>query len=141
MDDSPNIEDRLPKAPRWLQVYAGLLLAPFALLGLLGSVVMVISPPPKAPILAAVLGVIFILVCVWVLVLAFQLIFNRPSGGGLMGPWALRASSTLFLFLPLAGVFTGYYREHGAIAFGQAAIYVFVAITLWSLAKHRSRAA
>ena len=141
MDSPPSIEESLPKAPRWLQVCFGILLVPLSLLCMAGSVAMLASPAPKAPLLAAGIGVIFIPICVWFLPLAIRLIANRPNRGGLLGPFALRASAVLFPMIPLVGLFTGYYRQHGLIAVGRAAIYVFVALALWSLAKRRAVAA
>jgi hypothetical protein len=139
MTSIPAPDSEPPKLPRWAQIIAGLFLLPIALLCLAGSVVLVLAPPGKAPLLAMSLGVVFVLICLWVLWLAVRLLANRP-GHGLLGPFALRASALLFFALPIGGVFTGYWREKPLIAAIQTLCYLAVATTLWRLAKGRKHA-
>jgi hypothetical protein len=138
MEDSPTPELQLPGSPRWLEVSAGIFLFPMALLCLMGSITLVIDPPAKSPLIAAASGVLFVLLSVWLLGKSFQLIANRPTSGGLMGPIALRLSAGLFFLLPFAGLFTGYYRAHFLIAILQTTMYFIVSASLFRLAKSRS---
>jgi hypothetical protein len=122
-----------------VQIITGILLLPLALLCLAGSVVLVFAPPDKAPLLAMSLGVVFILICIWVFWLAVRLLANH-HGGGLLGPFSLKASTILFFALPIGGIFTGYWREKPIIAAIQTFCYLAVATALWWLAKARKHA-
>lgn len=126
-------------APRWLEICVGLALMPFTLMCLAGSVMMIAWPAKKAPNLSIALGLVFVLVCLWILAVSVRLVLNRPRQGGLLGPFALRASAVLFFALPIGGLFTGHYRAFGLVAIGQAICYLLVAGKLWSLAGQRAR--
>ena len=54
-----------------------------------------------------------------------------------MSPNALRVVSFFLLVLPIAGLFTGYYREMGAVAIFQAVMYFFGFLGLRALARKR----
>ena len=136
MTSIPAPDSEPPKLPRWAQIIAGLFLLPIALLCLAGSVVLMLAPPDKAPLLATSLGVVFVSISLWVLWLAVRLLANRP-GHGLLGPFALKASALLFFALPIGGIFTGYWRENPLIAAIQTLCYLAVATTLLRLAKGR----
>ena len=139
MTSIPAPDGEPPKLPRWAQIIAGLFLLPIALLCLAGSVVLVLAPSDKAPLLAISLGVVFVLICLWVLWLAVRLLANRP-GHGLLGSFALKASALLFFALPIGGIFTGYWREKPLIAAIQTLCYLVVATALWRLANRRKHA-
>ena len=139
MTNIPATDSEPPKLARWAQIIAGLFLLPIALLCLAGSAVLVLSPPDKAPILAMSLGAVFVLLCLWALWLAVRLLANR-LGRGLLGPFALKASSLLFFLLPVVGVFSGYWQQKPLIAAAQTLCHLAVAATLWRLAKGREHA-
>lgn len=136
MTDIPVPDEEPPKLSRLVQILAGLLLLPISLVCLAGSAVLVMAPPDKAPLLAMSLGIIFVLLCLWVLWLAVRLLVNRP-GRGLLGATALKASAFLFFALPIGGIFTGYWREKPLIAAIQTLCYLVFAIRLWRLANNR----
>ena len=140
MTNIPANDSEPPKLPRWAQIIAGLFLLPISVVCLAGSLVLVLSPPDKAPILAMSLGAVFVLLCLWVLWLAVRLLANRP-GHGLLGPFALRASALLFFILPVVGLFTGYWQQKPFVAAAQTICYLVIAATLWQLAKGREHAA
>jgi hypothetical protein len=94
----------------------GLVLGLFTLLCGVASLSLLIVPNKQAPVLAVIIGLVLILGCLWVLEKCFRLITGRKSRGGLMSPNALRVVSIFLLILPIAGLFTGYYREMGALA-------------------------
>ena len=54
-----------------------------------------------------------------------------------MTPRALRFVSFFLLMLPVVGLFTGYYREMGAVAIYQAVMYLFGFFGLHALARKR----
>lgn len=54
-----------------------------------------------------------------------------------MSPTTLRVVSVVLLVLPVVGLFTGYYREMGAIAIFQAVMYFFGFVGLRTLARKR----
>jgi hypothetical protein len=54
-----------------------------------------------------------------------------------MAPETLRVLSLFFLILPVAGFFTGYYREMGPVAILQAVMYFFTFLGLRALARRR----
>jgi hypothetical protein len=62
---------------------------------------------------------------------------GRKRKGGLMTPNTLRVVSFFMLVIPVAGLFTGYYREMGAVAIFQAVMYFFGFLGLRALARKR----
>ncbi len=54
-----------------------------------------------------------------------------------MSPRALRVVSFVLLIFPVVGLFTGYYRETGAVAIYQAVMYLFGFFGLRALARKR----
>src|SRR6266496_4839588 len=136
--DIPEAEDvREIELPRWVQVPIGIVLGLFTLLCGFASAYLLFVPNKKAPILAFVVGFILLLGCFWVLTKCLRLITGRKHRGGLMSPRALRIVSVFLLVLPVIGLFTGYYREKGAVAIYQAVMYVFGFFGLRALARNR----
>ena len=139
MDESPNLEsqDEERELPRWVQVPAGLVLGSMALLCGYASLVMLLGVNEKNPILAAVVGLVLLLGCLWVLEKCFRLLTARKIRGGLLSPRALRVVSLFFLLLPVVGLFTGYYHKMGGVAVFQALMYLSSFGGLQSLARKR----
>jgi len=123
--------------PRWVQVPVGIVLSLFTLLCGFASAYLLFVPNKRAPILAFVVGFILLLGCAWVLEKCFRLITGRKKRGGLMTPHALRVVSFVLLIFPVVGLFTGYYREMGAVAIYQAVMYLFGFFGLRALARKR----
>jgi len=137
MDEHPASEHQDKELPRWVQVPAGLVLGLFTLLCGFASVSLLLVPNKKAPLLAVIVGLILLLGCFWVLEKCFRLITGRKNRGGLMSPNTLRVVSFFLLVLPIGGLFTGYYREMGAVAIFQAVMYFFGFLGLRALARKR----
>jgi amino acid transporter len=137
MDELPPLEAREKEVPRWVQVPIGLVLGLLTLLCGFASVILLLAPNKKSPILAIVVGLILLLGCLWVLEKCFRLLTGRKNRGGLMTPNTLRLVSFFFLVLPVAGLFTGYYRQMGPVAIFQAVMYFFSFLGLRSLARKR----
>lgn len=136
--DFPETEDvREIELPRWVQVPVGIVLSLFTLLCGFASAYLLFVPNKKAPILAFVVGFILLLGCLWVLAKCFRLITGKKTRGGLMSPRALRVVSFFLLVLPVVGLFTGYYREMGAVAIFQAVMYFVAFFGLRALARKR----
>lgn len=136
-DESELVEAREIELPRWVQVPIGVVLSLFTLLCGFASAYLLFTPNKKAPILAFVMGAILLLGCVWVLAKCLRLITGRKRRGGLISPRALRVVSFSLLILPVEGLFTGYYRERGAIAIFQTVMYFFGFFGLRALARKR----
>ena len=75
--------------------------------------------------------------CLWTFEKCFRLITGRQDQGGLMTPNTLRVVSFFFLALPVAGLFTGYYRKMGLVAIFQAVMYFLGFLGLHALARKR----
>jgi len=123
--------------PRWVQVPVGLVLGLFTLLCGFASLSLLLVPNKQSPVLAVLVGVVLLLGCLWVLEKCFRLLTGRKRKGGLMTPNTLRVVSFCMLVLPIAGLFTGYYREMGAVAILQAVMYFFGFLGLRALARKR----
>jgi len=130
-------ESRERELPRWVQIPIGLVLTFLTLLCGFAALVFLFTPTKKSPVLPIVVGLILLLGCFWVLEKCFRLLTGRRNQGGLMSPNALRVVSLFLLVLPIAGLFTGYYRKMGAVAIFQAVMYFFGFLGLRALARKR----
>jgi amino acid transporter len=137
MDESPVLEVGEKEIPRWIQVPVGLILGLLTLLCGFASVILLLTPNKKSPVLVIVVGLILLLGCLWVLEKCFRLLTGRKNQGGLMTPNTLRVVSFFFLVIPVAGLFSGYYREMGPVAIFQALMYFFSFLGLRALARKR----
>ena len=137
MDALPIPEPREKELPRWIQFATGLALGLFTLFCAFASITLLFAPNKQNPILGIVIGSVLLVGCVWVLEKCFRLVTGRKNRGGLMAPNTLRAVALLFLVLPVAGLFTGYYEAMGAMAVFQATIYFTVFLGLRALARKR----
>ncbi len=139
LDPVPDLPATEPDAlPRWVQVVAGALLTVVLLPCLAGSLMMLLLPNENAPVLAPAAGAVMALLSLWLFGICFRLVSGRRISGGLVGPRTLRAVAWLFLFLPLGGLFTGYFAAHTETALMQSAAYLIVFFGLRSLARRRS---
>ncbi len=125
------------EVPRWVQVLVGLVLALLTLLCGFASVMMLVVPNEKSPILTIVVGLVLLLGCLWVSEKCFRFLTGRKNRGGLMAPNTLRVVSFFFLAFPVVGLFTGYYRKMGMVAIFQAVMYFFSFLGLRALARRR----
>ena len=137
MNDLAPLEPQERELPRWVQVPVGLVLGLFTLLCGFASLSLLLVPNKQSPVLAVVVGIVLLLGCLWVLEKCFRLLTGRKHKGGLMTPNTLRVVSFFMLVLPIAGLFTGYYREMGALAIFQALMYLFGFLGLRALARKR----
>jgi hypothetical protein len=119
---------------RWIAVPAGILLGLIALLCLFGSVTLFLDQPAGDRFFGLTVGVILVLGCVWVLDKAVRMVIGSRGKGGLLAPMTLRVIAVLFLLLPLAGFFTGYFSEKGWLAILQAigSLAIFAGLVLLS---------
>jgi membrane associated rhomboid family serine protease len=135
VDETEDIRE--VELPRWIQVPVGIILNLFTLLCGFASAYLLFVPNKTAPILGLVVGVVLLLGCLWVLGKCWRLITGKKTRGGFMSPTALRVVSVFLLVLPAVGLFTGYYRDMGAVAIGQVVIYFFGSFGLRALARKR----
>lgn len=128
------------RVPRWIEIPAGIVLGLMALLCAVGAISMLLfTPSAKSPVVSIAAGLLILVFSSWCFVKTVRIVFGRPTHGGLFSPLGLRALGVLFLLLPLAGIFTGYYRERGAAAFFQAGTHVVIFFALQRLAKARQQ--
>lgn len=123
--------------PKWIRIPVGVMLGLITLLCMVGSATLLITPPEKNPLFGFVVGVILVLGCMWVFEKSVRMVFGLPSKGGLMAPRTIRIVAILFLLLPLAGFFTGYYAEKGFIAIARAIGSIGIFFGLNALARSR----
>jgi surface polysaccharide O-acyltransferase-like enzyme len=132
---------REAELPRWIQVPVGIFLGLFTLFCAFATVDMLFLPGKKksgpSPILAVAVVLILLLACLWVLEKCMRLVTGRKKRGGLLSPTSLRVVAFSLLIIPAAGLFTGYYREMGAVAIFQAVMYVFGFFGLRAVARKR----
>ena len=121
--------------PRWVQIPVGLVLGLLTLGLAFATVVGLFTRNDKAPVLSVVIGSALLLICLWVLEKCFRLLTGRKNRGGLMSPATLRVLSVFFLVIPIAGLFTGYYRKMGGVALFQAVMYFSAFLGLQRLAR------
>jgi hypothetical protein len=136
-DELPQFEHQEKELPRWIHVPMGLVVGLFTILCGFAALSLLLVPNKPSPVLAVVVGLVLLLGCLWVLEKCFRLLTGRKHKGGLMTPNTLRVVSFCILVLPIAGLFTGYYREMGAVAILQAAMYFFGFLGLRALARKR----
>ena len=134
----PRVGER--ELPRWIQIPVGIVLGLFTLFCAFATVDMLLLPGKQSspsPILAVAVVLILLLVCLWVLGKCMRLVTGRNKHRGLLSPIVLRVVAVFLLIIPVAGLFTGYYREMGPIAILQAVMYVFGFFGLRALARKR----
>ena len=138
-DDEPLFRDfREAEIPRWMQIPIGIILGLLTLFcALATSVLLFPGKYAPSPILARAVGVILLLGCLWLLGKCFRLVTGRKRKGGLLSPTVLRVVAIFLLIIPMAGLFTGYYREMRGLAVFQAVMYVFGFFGLRALATKR----
>ena len=137
MEEQPHIEYQEKELPRWVQVSAGVVLAVFTLLCAFAALEFLLLAPKPAAVLGIVAVSILLLGCLWVLAKCFRLVTGRKHKGGLLGPTMVRVVSIFLLVIPVAGLFTGYYREMGGLAIFQAVMYFCGFLGLRALARDR----
>lgn len=125
--------------PRWVLVPTGIglglitLLCGFALLSLL----LARYKYSPAPLVLLAVALLLLLACGWILAMCLRLITGRKKRGGLLSPTTLRAVAWVMPILPVVALFTGYYREMGALAIFQAVAYFMGFLGLRALARKR----
>jgi hypothetical protein len=122
--------------PRWVQIAAGLILGFLSLLCGFAALDLFVLAPRPISIFGVLAALLLLLGCLWVLGKCVRLLTGRKRGG-LMSPMALRIVSYALLLVPIAGLFTGYYRRKGIVALLQAASYFVASFALRALARNR----
>ena len=128
----------LARTPRWIEIPASVFLGAISLVCLAWSILILAGGAERSRLLLIAIGSAMLLVSAWCIVKSVQLVTGREVRGGLLSPTALRVSAVLFLFLPVGGLFTGYYAENGPIAIVQALSYVVTSGALVRIAAARA---
>jgi hypothetical protein len=138
MTDQEPLERRDIELPRWVQIPVGLVLSLITFLIGIASLGLLVYPIEKNPMIGFGVGILLLLGCLWVLEKCYRMVTGRRNQGGLMAPNTLRVLALVFLAIPIAAIFTGYYREIGGIALIQAGIYFMIFLRLLVLARNRA---
>jgi hypothetical protein len=137
--DVPQLSLYEKELPRWFQVPVGIVLGLVTLFCGFAVISLLFMRYKYAPalLLLVAVGLLLLLGCYWILAKCIQLITGRSKPGGLLSPRTLRIVSVFLLILPVVGLFTGYFRERGAVAVFQAVMYFFGFLGLRALAHKR----
>ncbi|HEY0229853.1 MAG TPA: hypothetical protein VGC55_01260 [Dokdonella sp.] len=102
------------------------------------STVLIVDPPPRAPLAARLVGVSFVMICLWILSLALRLAFDRPrADGGLVPALLLRLIAIYMIVVPVFLIITGRAASWSPVQYLQAAIFVFGSFGMWRIAARR----
>mgnify|MGYP001281104601 CR=1 FL=1 len=134
-DWSPEPDD----IPRWVQIIAGVVLLPIALLSTAGAISIFGIPKVKSDPLLQLVAAVICLLAVWSIVLAFRLILGARRRKWFFGPVVLRVSAVVAVGLVIGGAFSDVWGEHPVRTALLSISYVLLAIRFWSLAAYRSR--
>lgn len=138
MDDQDNIEP--PSLSRWITVPLGLLLAPFTILCVAGSLMLLLSPNIEPTLMSLSVGGTFLAGSVWFFYLSLLLIFGNPKRKvSFIGPLALRVIALIFTTIPLISFISGTFWEKPIVNTILTAAYLSVVVKILSMAKHRSK--
>jgi hypothetical protein len=121
---------------RLLQVLGGIVLA-YAAFFCMAPGFMLIGSYDKYPLSGPLAGSVILLLALIPFMAGVRLVFNRPSHGGLISPLLLKIGSFIFLLMPVAGLFTGYYRQHPLLGPVHALGFVITFFGLQRLAQQR----
>jgi len=138
IEDYEEIEPK--PLPRWVTIPLGIVLAPFTLLCVVGSSILLLAPnvPPTA--LTVSLGSLFLAGSLWVFYLSLRLLFVSPkSKSGFINPIGLRAIALVFAAIPIASVILGTFWEKPVIHSIMTVVYIGIVSRLWRMAKHRAQ--
>jgi hypothetical protein len=133
--------EKAPKPPRewrWLvRLPVGVLLAFCAVAVGAFSSTLIFAPPSKNPFVARCVGALMVLLCIWVLSLAYRLITNRPNHGGLLSPFVLKLVALYMFTVPVFLIVTGRSSSWSLLQCLHAALSITGAIGLWLVAWWR----
>lgn len=127
-----------PQLPRWVQVFAGCLLAPIVLLCVAGAASMFTIPKVQGSPPLLLLAAAIVLGTLWCFVMCVRMIFGIRRHYGLFGTWSLRIIAIGALGIVVSGLFTGFYVRNPVVGVVMAISYILAARRLWLLARSRS---
>ncbi len=122
----------------WVRIPSGIVLFFINLLCLLGVIAMPMAVDEEKFLFGILITTVCAILNAWLFIKCFQLIFNLNARNGLISPFGFRVAAVMYMLLPIVGIFTGYYSQHGWLAVVQAGIYYFIGISLFSYAKQRT---
>jgi membrane protease YdiL (CAAX protease family) len=123
--------------PAWIRIPAGILIALFTLLCLVGTVTIFMSLKKDNLVFGIFIGTILLIGCLWVLIKSIRIVLNVRRKNGLLAPLTLRLFGIFFLLLPVGGIFTGYFKEIGVVAVIQTILHIGICFVLFRHAKTR----
>jgi len=126
--------------PRWVTIPLGIVLAPFTLLCVIGSSIILLAPnvPPSA--LSVFIGSLFLAGSLWVFYLSLRLIVVNPKGkSNLISPNGLRAIALVFAVIPVISLALGTFWEKPVIHSIMTIAYIGIVLRFWAMAKQRQQ--
>ncbi len=126
--------------PRWVTIPLGAILAPFTLLCVIGSAILLVAPNVPPSFLTVSLGSIFLAGSVWVFYLSLRLLFVNPKGRmKFISPLGLRAIALVFAVIPITSVAIGTFWEKPLVNSIMTIAYIGIVLRLWAVAKNRAK--
>jgi len=124
--------------PKWVTLPLGVILFPFSLMCITGSLIMLLAPNVPISIFTIIIGSLFLFGSVWVSLLSFRLIFSSYNKGkDLVSPNGLRAVAILFFCIPILAIVLGTFMDKPFVYSVQTIFYFFIAFRLFSFARFR----
>ena len=124
--------------PRWVTILLGIILVPFALMSVIGSLVVLLAPNVPYSVLTIFLGTVFLAGSLWVLLLSLRLIFISPNNRkGFISPTALKVGAAIFASIPIVSLLIGKFWER-PVAYGIMTV-AYIGMIYRALAMARQR--
>ena len=138
MEEYEEIEPK--PLPRWVTIPLGIVFAPFTLLCVIGSAILLVAPNVPPTLLTISLGSVFLAGSLWVFYLSLRLLFVNPKGKSkFVSPLGLKVIALIFAAIPIISIVLGTFWEKPIIHSIMAIAYIGIVLRLWGVASHRSQ--
>lgn len=138
MDEYEELEPK--PLSRWVTVPLGLLLAPFTLICVIGSAIILLAPNVPPSVLTISLGTIFLAGSIWVFLLSLKLIFANPKNNShFIPPIGLKIVGLIFAIIPIVSLILGTFWEKPVLHSIMTIAYIGIVLKLWVLANYRQQ--
>lgn len=126
--------------PGWVTIPLGLVFAPFTLLCVIGSAILLVAPNVPPTLLTISLGSVFLAGSLWVFYLSLRLLFVSPKGlSKFVSPLVLKLIALVFASIPIVSIVLGTFWEKPIIHSIMTIAYSAIVLRLWDVANHRSK--
>ena len=126
--------------PRWVTVLLGMLLAPFTLICVLGSAILLVAPYVPPSLITVSIGSIFLGGSLWVFYFSLRLLFVNPkTKSKFISLVGLKVVALVFTVIPVVSIMLGTFWEKPIIHSIMTIAYVGIVFRLWGMAGQRSK--